>query len=73
MIIHIVKFVMHDSLTCKRACGGGYLLGGKCQSYHAGKTPNLPTTYLPTKPFDLALLLDISVFSQINMNRRSDR
>jgi len=39
--------------------GGGYLSGGKRQAYHAGKTPNQPPTYLPTKPFDPALLLGI--------------
>jgi hypothetical protein len=58
-IVPTVKFVPHGSLACKRACGGGYLSGGKRQAYHAGKTPNQPPTYLPTKPFDPALLLGI--------------
>jgi hypothetical protein len=38
------------------------LLFEKRQAYDAGKAPNLPPTYLPTKSFDLTLLLDISVF-----------
>jgi hypothetical protein len=58
--------VLYISLTCKRVCGGGYLLYGKRQAYHVRKTINLPPTYLLTKPFDPALLLDISVFLQIN-------
>jgi hypothetical protein len=62
MIVPTVKFVLHDSFACKRAYDGGYLLGGKCQPYFAGKTSNLPLTYLPIKPFNLALLLVISVF-----------
>ena len=49
-------------MTPKKVCGGGYLLGGKHQAYHAGKTSNLPLTYLPIKPFNLVLLLVISVF-----------
>jgi hypothetical protein len=39
---------------------------GNRQAYNARKTPNLPPIYLPINPFDLALLLDISVFSQID-------
>jgi hypothetical protein len=38
------------------------LLFGKRQNYHAGKTHNLPPTYLPTKPFNPTLLLDIMIF-----------
>jgi hypothetical protein len=49
-------------LHVKRAYSVGYLLGGKCQAYLVGKTSNLPLTYLPIKPFNLALLLVISVF-----------
>jgi hypothetical protein len=63
MIVYIVKFVLHDSVACKKTCGNGYLSGGKRQTYHEGKTTNLPPTHLSTKPFDLALLLGISVFS----------
>jgi hypothetical protein len=59
MIVTIVKFVLCDTFACKRACGG-YLSFGKRQTYHTGNTINLSLTYLPTKPFDLALLLDIS-------------
>ena len=44
-----LKFMLHDSLACKRAYGGGYLLGGKRQAYHAGNTINLPPTYFPIK------------------------
>jgi hypothetical protein len=54
--------MLHDSLACKRAYGGCYLLGGKRQAYYVGKTSNLPLTYLTIKPFNLALLLVISVF-----------
>jgi hypothetical protein len=43
MIVSTVKFMLHDSLACKRAYGGGYLLGGKCQAFF-GKTSNLPLT-----------------------------
>jgi hypothetical protein len=39
---------------------------GKRQTYHMGKTINPPPTYHPIKLFDLALLLDISIFSQID-------
>jgi hypothetical protein len=39
----------------------GYQSGGKRQIYHAGKTSNLPQTYLPINPFD-PRLTDISVF-----------
>jgi hypothetical protein len=42
MIVPTVKFVLHDSLTCKRANGGGYLLGGKREVYFVEKTSNLP-------------------------------
>jgi hypothetical protein len=45
MIVSTVKFVLYSSLACKKVCGGGYLLGGKRQVYHTGKTPNLPLTY----------------------------
>jgi hypothetical protein len=62
MIIPIIKFVLYDNLACKRVYGGGYLSGGKRQTYHAGKTPNLPLTYLPIKYFNLMLLPVISVF-----------
>jgi hypothetical protein len=62
MIVSTVKFMLHDSLACKRAYGDGYLLGGKRQTYFMGNTSNLLLTYLPIKPFDLALLLVISIF-----------
>jgi hypothetical protein len=42
MIVATVKFMLHDSLACKRAYGGGYLLGRKRQAYFVGKTSNLP-------------------------------
>jgi hypothetical protein len=60
MILSTIKLMLHDSLACKKACGG-YLSGRKHQAYHAEKTPNLALTYLPTNPFDPALLLDISI------------
>jgi hypothetical protein len=62
MIIPTIKFMFYDSLTCKRAYGGGYLLGMKRQAYHMGKTPNLSLTYLPIKLFTPSLLLVILVF-----------
>jgi hypothetical protein len=62
MIVATVKFMMHDSLIYKTTCGGDYLLGGKRQTYFVGKTSNLPVTYLAIKPFNLALMLVISVF-----------
>lgn len=40
----------HGSLACKRACGGGYLSGGKRQAYHAGKTLNQPNHQLTFQP-----------------------
>jgi hypothetical protein len=61
-IVATVKFMLHDSLACKRAYGGGYPLGRKRQAYFVGKTSNLPLTYLTIKPFNLALMLVISVF-----------
>ena len=51
-----MKFVPHGSLACKRACGGGYLSGGKRQAYHAGKTPNQPPIIL-SLPSNQALLI----------------
>jgi hypothetical protein len=54
--------MLNDSLACKMAYVGGYLLGGKRQAYFMGKTSNLPLTYLTIKPFNLALLLVISIF-----------
>jgi hypothetical protein len=62
MIVPTVKLMLHDSLGCKRAYGGGYLLGRKRQAYFMGKASNQPITYLPIKPFNLTLLLVISVF-----------
>jgi hypothetical protein len=62
MVVPIVKFLLYSSLACKKVCGGGYLLGGKCQAYHMGKIPNLPLTYLLIKLFTPSLLLVISVF-----------
>jgi hypothetical protein len=53
--------MLHDSFVCKRAYGGGYLLGVKRQAYFVGKTSNLPLTYPTIKPFNLVLLL-VSVF-----------
>jgi hypothetical protein len=61
MIVPTIKFVLYNSLECKKVCGG-YLLGGKRQAYHTGKTPNLPLIYLPIKLFTPSLLLVISVF-----------
>jgi hypothetical protein len=29
MIVPTVKFVLYNSIACKRVCGSGYLLGGK--------------------------------------------
>jgi hypothetical protein len=53
---------------------GGYLLGGKRQAYFMGKTSNLPLTYLTMKPFNLVLLLVISVLDDEpdiwSMNRK---
>jgi hypothetical protein len=51
MIVPTFKFVLYNSLACKMVYGGGYLLGGKRQVYHTGKTPNLPLTYLPMNLF----------------------
>jgi hypothetical protein len=62
MIVSSVKFILHDRLACKMVCDGGYLSGRKGQVYYARKTPNQPPNYLPTKPFDLAVPLDLSVF-----------
>jgi hypothetical protein len=62
MIVPTVKFMLHDTLACKRDYSGGYLLGGKRQAYFVGNTSNLPLTYLTIKPFNLTLLLVISVF-----------
>ena len=62
MIVTTVKFVLYNSLACKKVCDDGYLLGGKRQTYHMGKTPNLPLTYLPIKLFTPSLLFVISVF-----------
>jgi hypothetical protein len=61
MIVPIIKFVLYGNLACKMLYGSDYLLGRKRQTYHAGKTSNLPLTYLTIKPFNLALLLVISV------------
>jgi hypothetical protein len=33
IIVSTVKFMLYDSLVCKRAYGGGYLLGGKRQAF----------------------------------------
>jgi hypothetical protein len=71
MIVPTVKFVWYSGLVCKRICGGSYLLGGKRQA--AEKTIDLPPTYLPIKPFDLALLLNILFFRTLTMKRRSNR
>lgn len=50
-LIRIVPTVVpHGSLACKRACGGGYLSGGKRQAYHAGKTLNQPNHQLTFQP-----------------------
>jgi hypothetical protein len=70
-IVATVKFMLHDSLAFKRAYGGGYPFGRKRQAYFVGKTSNLPLTYLTIKPFNLALMLVISVF--LTMNRTSDQ
>jgi hypothetical protein len=53
---------LYSSLACKKVCGGGYLLGGKRQTYHMGKTSNLPLTYLPIKLFTPSMLLIFLVF-----------
>jgi hypothetical protein len=70
MIVSTVKFMLHNSLACKKVCGGGYLLSEKRQAYHTGKTSKLSLTYFPIKPLNLAFLLVISVFT---INQRSDR
>jgi hypothetical protein len=70
MIIFTVKFMLHDSLACKRAYDGGYLLDGNHQTYFVRKISNLLLNYLTIKSFNFALLLVISIFM---MNRRSDR
>jgi hypothetical protein len=62
MVIPTIKFILHESIICKRAHSGGYLLGGKRQDYFVGKTSNLPLSYLPIKTFNIVLLLVISVF-----------
>jgi hypothetical protein len=62
MVIPTIKFILHESIICKRAHSGGYLLGGKRQAYFVGKTSNLPLSYLPIKTFNIVLLLVISVF-----------
>jgi hypothetical protein len=62
MIVTTVKFMLYDNLACKRAYGDDYLLGRKREAYFVGETSNLPLTYLTIKPFNLALLLVISVF-----------
>jgi hypothetical protein len=62
MIVPTIKFILHDSLACKRVYAGAYILGGKRQAYFVGKTSNLPLTYLTIKPFNLMLMLVISVF-----------
>ena len=54
MIIPAVKFILYDSLACKRAYNDGYLLSRKRETYFAGKTFNLPLTYLRIKPFKAA-------------------
>jgi hypothetical protein len=46
-LLPTVIFMLHDSLACKRAYGGSYLLVGKRQGYFMGKTSNIPLTYLP--------------------------
>jgi hypothetical protein len=74
MIVPTVKFMLHDSLACKRVYAGGYLLGGKHQAYFVGKTSNLPLTYLTIKPFNLALMLVILVFDdELEARWRSSR
>jgi hypothetical protein len=74
MIVPTVKFILNDWFACKRPYNGGYLLGRKRQAYFMGKTSNLPLTYLPIKPFNLTLLLVISVFDDEqeiwSMNRK---
>jgi hypothetical protein len=65
MNVATIKFMLHDSLACKRVCGGGYLIGGKRQAYFMGKTSNLPLTYLTIKPFNLTLML-VSRFLTMN-------
>jgi hypothetical protein len=62
MIVPTVIFMLDDSLACKRAYDGGYLLGGMRQAYFVGKTSNLTLTYLKIKLINLALMLVISVF-----------
>jgi hypothetical protein len=73
MIVPTVTFMLYDSLACKRTYGGDYLLDGKCQTYFVGKTPNLPLTYLTIKPFNLVLLLVISVFDDEREIRSTNR
>jgi hypothetical protein len=74
MIVPTIRFELHDSLACKNPCGGGYLSGGKRQNYHAGKTPNLPPTYLLTKPFQPIprYCCTSRFFRRLTMNQRYD-
>jgi hypothetical protein len=46
MIVPTVKFMVHGSLACKKAYDGGYLSGGKRQTYFVEKTSNLSPTYI---------------------------
>jgi hypothetical protein len=62
MVVPTIKSVLYSNLAYKKVCGGGYLLGGKCQAYYMGKTRNLPLTYLPIKLFTHLLFMVISVF-----------
>jgi hypothetical protein len=62
MIVPIIKLVLYDNLAYKKVYGGDYLSGGKRQTYHTEKTPNLPLSYLTIKLFTPSLLLVISVF-----------
>jgi hypothetical protein len=66
MVIPIVKFMLHDSLACKRVYGGGYLLDGKRQAYFTRNTSNLPLTYLHS-------LIVAGHLAFLLWNRRSDR
>jgi hypothetical protein len=73
MIVSTVKFVLYNTLACKKICGCDYLLGAKRQVYHTGKTSNQPLTYLAIKFFTPSLLLVISVFDYESEIRSPNR
>jgi hypothetical protein len=73
MIVSTVKFMLYESLACKRDYSGDYLLGGKRQAYFVRKTSYLPLTYLTIKSFNLTLWLVILVFDDEPEIRSTNR